>query len=48
MTVRTAVTVLYLLACVALVTTVALWAALLICGCWGLALVVGFSQEGAS
>jgi hypothetical protein len=45
---RTVVTALYLLASAALVATVALWAALLICGCWGVALVAGFSQEGAS
>jgi hypothetical protein len=48
MTVRATVTAAYLLACVALVATVALWIALLICGCWAVALVVGFSKEGAS
>ncbi|MCW2912411.1 MAG: hypothetical protein JWN52_479 [Actinomycetia bacterium] len=45
---RTLVTVLYVLASIALVATVALWVALLISGCWGVALVSAFPKEGAS
>lgn len=45
--IRTVLTAVYVAACVALVATVALWVALLIAGLWGVALVAGFSKEGA-
>jgi hypothetical protein len=45
---RIVLTAAYVAACVVLVATVALWIALLIAGCWGVALVAGFPKEGAS
>jgi hypothetical protein len=46
--IRALATLLYLLSALALMATVAPWAALLISGCWGVALVAAFPRGGTS